>query len=88
MYNIYMKTISTTNLRAHIADVLDTVARNGDVFGIGRHNKIEAYLIPAPKHYNAKLDEITNIAANSSSYNFLKSEPDLYTLEDCEEVYV
>ena len=83
-----MAIISTTNLRANISEVIDAVTHKGMVFGVGRRNKVEAYIIPAPQNSNSDLDDITNFVANSPSYDFLEKEPDLYTLEDCEEVFV
>jgi len=47
-------------------------------FGVGRSNRNEAILMKYPSHINLKLGEITNINANSASFDFLKDEPDLY----------
>lgn len=83
-----MKTITTTNARKQLAKIVDTVKETGEVFAIGRRNKPEVILLPFPQAYNADFNEITNLNAISTSFDFLEDEPDLYTLEDAKEVYV
>ncbi len=83
-----MKTISTTEARKNIAKLVDMAHNKGGVFAIGRRNKPEAILIGFPREYNEKYDEITNLNAMSKSFDFLKDEPDLYTLADAKEIYV
>jgi hypothetical protein len=41
-----------------------------------------------PKNLNINLSETTKINANSSSFEFLKDEPDLYTKEDLRKKYI
>lgn len=77
-----MQTLSTTNLRENISDIVNTVYSTGQSVVIGRRNSPEAVLIPFPKDFNKKLSEITNINAYSKSFDFLESEPDLYSLKD------
>ena len=88
MYNLDMKTISATNARKHIANIINTVRESGDVFAIGRHQKPEVLVIKFPSEYNATLNDITNSNAYSESFAFLKDEPDLYTTDDLKTVYV
>lgn len=88
MYNISMKTITTTNARKQISKIIDTVRDTGEVFAIGRRNRPEVILLKFPQAYNAEFNEITNLNAVSSSFDFLEDEPDLYTLDDAKEVYV
>ena len=88
MYNIGMKTITTTNARKQLAQIINAVRETGEVFAIGRRNKPEVILLKFPQAYNADFNEITNLNAVSSSFDFLEDEPDLYTLEDAKEVYV
>lgn len=83
-----MKTISTTNARKQLAAIVDAVKETGEVFAIGRRNKPEVILLKFPQTYNAEFNEITNLNAISSSFDFLEDEPDLYTLDDAKEVYV
>ena len=88
MYNLSMKTITTTNARKQLAKIVDTVKETGEVFAIGRRNKPEVILLKFPQAYNPDFNEITNLNAISSSFDFLEDEPDLYTLDDAKEVYV
>lgn len=83
-----IKTISTTEARKQISKIIDAVRERGEVFAIGRHNRPEAIIIKFPSEYNPEFSEITNINAHSSSFDFLKDEPDLYTLDDAKERYV
>lgn len=82
-----MKVLTTTNLRKNIAEVISRVRYDNQVYGIGRHQKIEALIIKFPDHYNPNLNEITNFNANSSSFDFLFDEPDLYSLKDLKKRY-
>ncbi|HBB44199.1 MAG: hypothetical protein UW27_C0011G0009 [Parcubacteria group bacterium GW2011_GWA1_44_13] len=77
-----MKIISSTAMRKDIAEIINEVKYTGQVFGVGRRNRIEAILMKYPSHINLRLDEITNINANSTSFEFLKDEPDLYSVKD------
>ena len=88
MYNIDMKTITTTNVRKHIAQIVDSVRETGDVFAIGRRNRPEVLLIKFPTEYNAELNDITNVNAYSESYSFLENEPELYSVDDLKKRYV
>ena len=88
MYNIYMKTITTTNARKQIAKIIDQVKETGDVFAIGRRNRPEVLVIKFPTEYSKEVNEITNINAYSDSFNFLDAEPDLYTKADLKKHYV
>lgn len=51
-------------------------------FVIGRRSTPEAVIIPFPEEFNPELNDITNVNAYSSSFDFLHDEPDLYTRED------
>ena len=88
MYNIGMKTITTTNARKQIAKLIDLVHQTGDVFAIGRRNRPEVLLIKFPSEYNAKVNEITNINTYSESFSFLDGEPDRYGINDLKKSYV
>ena len=88
MYNVFMKMITTTNIRKQISKVIDTVKETGDVFAIGRRNKPEVLLIKFPSEYNANVDNITNINTYSESFAFLEKEPELYSVEDLKKRYV
>lgn len=89
VYNMYiMKIITTTQARKTIGKMINQVKYYGEVFGIGRRNSIDALLIQFPESYNKDLNDITNVNANSKSFDFLKNEPEIYSLSDLEEKYV
>lgn len=83
-----IKIITTTDIKSHISKIIDKVKYNNRVFGIGRKNKIEALIIKFPENFNNKLNAITNLNANSSSFNFLEKEPDLYNISNLRKKYV
>lgn len=82
-----MKIISSTMMRKDIAEIINKVTYTGQVFGVGRRNKIEAIIMKYPGHTNSDLTETTNINAGSASFDFLKSEPDLYSVKDLKKKY-
>lgn len=75
-------------MRKNISDIINKVKYNNQVFGIGRRNKIEVIVMKYPENTNNNLNEITNINANSSSFDFLKNEPDIYSIKDLKKIYV
>jgi hypothetical protein len=83
-----IKTISTTKARANISQIIERVKTRGDVFVFGRRNNPEAVLVKFPDAYNVKFSDITNINAYSGSFDFLKDEPDLYSVSDIKKKYV
>ena len=83
-----MKIITTTTARSTIKQIIDRVKYRGEVFGIGRRHSIDALLIQFPSNYNPDLDDITNINTYSASFDFLKREPELYSIEDLKKKYV
>lgn len=89
MYNLYihMQIISTTNARKQMARLIDRVKIQGEVIGIGRRDSIDALLVQFPRLYNKDLNEITNLNTLSRSFDFLKDEPDLYSVQDLRKRY-
>ena len=83
-----MKIITTTNARKNIGNIINRVKYFGDIFAIGRRDSIDALLIQFPQIYNANLNDITNINANSKSFDFLTKEPELYSVSDLKKKYV
>ena len=83
-----MKIITTTKVRKNIGNIINRVKYFGDVFAIGRRESIDALLIQFPQAYNADLNNITNINANSKSFDFLTKEPELYSVSDLKKKYV
>lgn len=88
MYNMPMKTITTTEARKKIADLINHVRETGEAFAIGRRNRPEVLVIKFPTAYNESFNEITNINAQSESFSFLADEPDLYSVNDLKRRYV
>ena len=82
-----MKTINITNARRDIKTLIDRVKYRGESFAIGRRDSIDAVIIAFPVNYNKNLNDITNINANSRSFDFLKDEPDIYDISDLKKVY-
>jgi len=83
-----IKTISTTKIRQNISSFIENVRISGQPVVIGRRNMPEAVLIPFPFLFNKKLSEITNMNAYSKSFDFLKDEPELYSIKDIKKKYV
>lgn len=82
-----IKTISTTKVRANISEIIERVKTRGEVFVFGRRNNPEAILVKFPDLYNSNFSDITNVNAYSNSFDFLKSEPDLYSVSDLKKKY-
>jgi hypothetical protein len=85
MYNNSVKIVSTTETRKKIADMLDAVAVEGANFVIGRRDAPEAVLVKFPNAYRKDVSDITNINAYSNSFDFLKNEPDVYSVADVKQ---
>lgn len=88
LYNICMKTITTTNARKQIGRIVDLVRETGDVVAIGRRNTPEVLVIRFPQEYNKHLSDITNINTYSTSFAFLETEEDIYSVSDLKRRYV
>ena len=83
-----IRTYSTTEARKKLGELINILKYQGGMFAIGRQNKQEVLVIPFPENHNEELSEITNFSANSASFDFLKDEPDLYSLSDIKKSYV
>ena len=83
-----MKVINTTEARKKLGDYLDSfINKDEHVFVLGRRDSPEAILIKYPDAYKNSLSDITNINLYSSSFDFLKNEPNLYTIKDAISFY-
>lgn len=82
-----MKIFTTTNARKNIKTIINRVKYHGDIFGLGRRNSIDAVIIQFPEVYNPSVNDITNINAYSKSFDFLKNEPDIYSISDVKKRY-
>lgn len=82
-----IKTLSTTEVRERISDIINIVSSSRQSIVIGRRNVPEVVLIPFPNLWNRKLSEITNINAYSKSFDFLTNEPEIYSIKDIKQKY-
>ena len=87
LYNTGMKTVSATNARKELGTLISLVRETGEVIAIGRHNNYEVLLVKFPLAYNAALSDVTNMNAYSGSFDFLKDEPDIYSVQDLKKQY-
>lgn len=77
-----IKTLSTTEVRERISDLVSIVSTSRKSIVIGRRNVPEVVLIPFPAFWNGKLSEITNINTYSKSFDFLADESEIYSVKD------
>ncbi|HCM43439.1 MAG: hypothetical protein UY39_C0068G0012 [Candidatus Kaiserbacteria bacterium GW2011_GWC2_49_12] len=85
MYILYtsgMRTISTTDARKRLSEIVEAVKMSGRAIAIGRRNKPEVIIAPYPRNYDPAVSDIVNFAAASGTFDFLFDEPDLYTDKD------
>jgi len=82
-----MKTITTTNARKHIAEIVNAVRDTGDVYAIGRRNRPEVLVLKFPAEYSPDVNDITNVNTYSESFAFLEHEPELYSVNDLKKPY-
>jgi len=82
-----INTLSTTEARENISNLVNIVSTSRRSIVIGRRNVPEVVLIPFPAFWNGKLSEITNINAYSKSFDFLKNEPEIYSIKDVKHKY-
>lgn len=77
---------STAEARKHFSEIINRVKYEKIIIAIGRWKKDEVLVIPKPDLE----EEIPTSAMNaaSPSFNFLESEPDLYSLKDLKRRYV
>ena len=73
-----MKMLSTTLARKRFSTIVDSVRTTGKAVVIGRRDRPEVMLVRAPQYNHALSDEL-NFAANTSAFDFLYDEPDLYS---------
>jgi hypothetical protein len=83
-----MKTFTSSQARSQFRDLLDEIRMHDVMVGIGRYNRIEVVMMKYPEHLNAELSDVTNVNTNSKSFDFLKEEPDLYSVDDLKKAYV
>ena len=77
-----MKILSTTKFRENLPSFMNEVISTNKNIIVGRRNKPEVLIIKYPENLNKKVSDITNFNTNSSSFDFLKNEPDIYSVDD------
>lgn len=87
VHYVHMRIVTTTNARRNIKTIIDHVKYRGEVFGIGRRDSIDAVVIKFPDVYNVAVNDITNVNAYSKSFDFLKDEPNIYSVSDLKKRY-
>jgi hypothetical protein len=80
-----MITYSTTEARSKLSELVNTVKYQKIIIAICRNNKAEVLLTPLPEEKDIPISEIN---ATSESFDFLKDEPDIYTINDLKKRYV
>ena len=83
-----MRIVTTTQARSSLADIVDYVKFKNCPVGIGRRNKVEVLLVKYPEQLNTAVNDITNANHAFGSFDFLESEPDLYTADDINKANV
>jgi hypothetical protein len=82
-----MKYLNISKNKKRLSELIKELNEENESLVIGEDGKNKALLIKFPEKLNKNRKEITNINANSSSFEFLENEPDLYSREDLVEEY-
>jgi prevent-host-death family protein len=93
-----IKTITAMKARQNLGSIMNEVSFTGDEFIIERAGKPMAVIVSINKFYamkknieNIDMSEdlpMTEINAQLGGFDFLKEEPDLYSIEDLKKRYV
>jgi PHD/YefM family antitoxin component YafN of YafNO toxin-antitoxin module len=81
-----MKHYTTTEARKHLSEIVSQVRYQKIIVSIGRRDEEEVLVIP-----KVTLDEslpISEMNAQSESFQFLEDEPDIYSMKDLQKRYV
>ncbi len=79
---------STTDARKKFSDIINQVKYGKKIIAIGRNrNYTEALIVPYPKIDDQNIP-ISEINAQSASFDFLENEPDIYNISDLKKQYV
>lgn len=82
-----MKYFTTTNARKNIALIIDEVRENNSVVALGRRNRPDVLLLKYPEFYNRLVSDEVNFQANSKALDFLRDEPETYSVSDIKKRY-
>lgn len=69
-------------IRRNINSLFNEVEETGEVFAVGRRSNLEVLIMKFPALYNSRLSDIANVNTYSKSFDFLQTEPDLYSVHD------
>lgn len=81
-----MQHYTTTEARKNLSKIVNQVRYQKIIISIGRRSEEEVLVVP-----KVTLDEelpISEMNAQSPSFQFLKDEPDIYSLKDLKKRYV
>ena len=83
-----MQTYSITDARKKLGELVKRARYGREVIALGNHGKAKVYLVSISLGEEAHdVTHIARAAEASGSFDFLKNEPELYTLDDAIEVY-
>ena len=98
MENNMIKKISAMKARQNLGALMNSISLKGDEVIIERAGKPMVAMIPVKRFLELtkqklKLEmsedlSMTEINANSGSFDFLEDEPDLYSIDDLKKRYV
>ena len=90
-----IKTITAMKARQNLGTIMNEVSFRGDEFIIERAGKPMAVIVSVDKFHKMKNNidmseelPMTEINAQLGGFDFLKDEPDLYSIEDLKKKYV
>lgn len=81
-----MRHYTTTEARKHLGEIVNQVKYQKIIISIGRRDEEEVLMVP-----KVTLDEslpMSEMNAQSASFQFLEEEPDIYSLKDLKKRYV
>ena len=81
-----MRHYTTTEARKHLGEIVNQVKYQKIIISIGRRDEEEVLMVP-----KVTLDEslpMSEMNAQSSSFQFLNEEPDIYSMKDLKKRYV
>lgn len=82
-----MNVYSTTQARSNFSELINKVTYEKQVIVLGRNNKKEVLMVPYPQIDEGDLP-LSEMNAASASFDFLDSEPELYSFKDLKKQYV
>lgn len=81
-----MRHYTTTEARKHLSEIVNQVRYQKVIISIGRRDEEEVLMVP--KFTLEESLPITEMNTQSTSFEFLDEEPDLYSLQDLKKRYV